>query len=216
MSPRDSSSWSQTDYDEREEFARNVKVSLLGVTPSTICGSFIPRGKSTVSSDWEDWCEGIFETIIGPSFTQAFQLGQRMQLREIVAFDRELVDSLGDKVSASLINAARPFMEGKEEMRGNREWIKYVEKVRADEAPGHLPILFALHSILFRMPMASALQSYAWFEWKMGHASIDISRSAGIPEAPPQEFLRVRQSIDQVLCSGENSDCDGRPKLKVI
>ena len=34
--------WSQSKYDEREEFARSVKISLLGVTPTNVA-SFRPN-----------------------------------------------------------------------------------------------------------------------------------------------------------------------------
>lgn len=188
--------WSQSEYDESEEFARAVKVSLLGVTPAGK-GSFRPSG-GRIGDDWAEWCENLFSDGIGPIFRDAYHLGSQLKLREVVILDEVLATHLG-VLSPDLIDAARPFMEGKENMRGHREWRKYTLKIQAGEAPGHLPVVFALHSVLFRMPLACALQAYAWLEWKMGHRAIEQLRQAGIPEDPPGIFLEVKNPIIRIL-----------------
>lgn len=188
--------WSQSDYDEAEEFARAVKVSLLGVTP-TGKGSFRPA-IDRIGDDWAEWCDQRFAVGIGPIFRDVYHLGSQLKLREVVILDEVLATHLG-VLSPDLIEASQPFMEGKENMRGHREWRKYVLKIQAGEAPGHLPVIFALHSVLFRMPLACALQAYAWLEWKMGHRGIERTRQAGFPEDPPGVFLEVKEPISRIL-----------------
>lgn len=188
--------WSQSEYDEAEEFARAVKVSLLGVSP-TGKGSFRPS-EDSIGDDWAEWCEKLFAQGIGPIFRDVYHLGSHLKLREVVILDEVLATHLGD-LAPDLIEASHPFMEGKENMRGHREWRKYVLKIQAGEAPGHLPVIFALHSVLFRMPLACALQAYAWLEWKMGHRTVNRTRQAGIPEDPPALFLEVKEPIIRIL-----------------
>jgi len=194
--------WSQENYDEREEFARSVRISLLGVTPCTGV-SFRPT-QSTLNDDWRNWCEKVFCTIIGPVFRETCQLAAELKLREIVELDLMLGQNLGG-VSAGLIKAARPFIEGKENMRGHREWRKYMLKIDSGEAPGHLPVVFALHSVLFRLPLTCALQAYAWLEWKAGHLAIGKYWQAGCAEEPPDQFLEVKKQIVRII-HPESSD----------
>lgn len=205
--------WSQSDYDEREEFARAVKISLLGVTPIAGAASFKPR-KSSVDEDWADWCDSTFERITGPVFHDTYNLAAELKLREIAAIDQKLTVQLGE-TSPGLIAASRPFIEGKEQMRGHREWRKYVLKLESGDAPGHLPVMFALHSAMFRLPLTLALQSYAWLEWKTGHHAIDKSRSAGYPDEPPPLFLEVKPHISRIINPPREED-DLESGLRVV
>ena len=191
-----SARWSQWDYDEKEEFARSVRVSLLGVTP-TGEASFRPSGEALVS-DWENWSKTIFASTIGPFFRDAFELGTEFRLKELALLDvtlgKEIPELSGDLIAASL-----PFIEGKEKMRGNRDWAKYIRKIESGKAPGHLPVVFALHSVLYRLPLAGALTAYAWFEWTRGHESIGKASLAGDPDSPPSSFLTVKLYIAEII-----------------
>ena len=152
--------------------------------------------------------------MIGPIFRDTFHLGTNLQLREIVELDEALGANLGEN-SANLIAASQPFIEGKGEMRGHREWRKYILKMEADEAPGHLPVIFALHSVLFRLPLVCAMQSYAWLEWKLGHYLVEQSSLAGYPEEPPPLFLEVKPEIARILTQKPIED-EGNPGLRVV
>lgn len=199
-----SSFWSQSDYDEREEFARSVKVSLLGVSPRGVA-SFQP-GSETIAEDWAIWRRLPFAEGIGPVLEQTYRLASALKLREVAELDHFLGEKLGAELSRSLIDAAKPFIEGKDQMRGNREWRKYCLKLENGEAPGHLPVMFALHAVMFRLPLACALQAYAWFEWKTGHLAIGKSSQAGYAEEPPVLFLDVKQEIAQIINPGPSDE----------
>ena len=193
-----SARWSHWHYDEQEEFARSVRVSLLGVTPAGVA-SFRPDEDSLVS-DWETWAATIFANTIGPSFRDAFELGCEFRLRELALLDVALGKEIPD-LSDDLAAASRPFIEGKEQMKGHSDWGKYVRKIESGKAPGHLPVVFALHSVLYRLPLASALAAYAWFEWMRGHESIGMLALAGEPESPPQCFLTIKPHISAIIRS---------------
>ena len=207
----DSASFLGQDSDS-DAFSRNVKFSLLGVSPYYEA-SFAPFSDQTLADDWQEWCSSVFAKILGPSIRDAVILGQSMQIREIADIDRSLTNQLGDELSQILTAAGKPFTEGKENMRGHREWSKYTALIEAANAPGHLPIVFALHSVLFRMPLAAALQTYCWLEWKAGHRMVDRTVSAGYPEDPSPLFLIAKDSIAEVL--QPDSD-DQSPTLKAI
>ncbi|MDF1816911.1 MAG: hypothetical protein P1V20_32220 [Verrucomicrobiales bacterium] len=212
MRPSDNSAlWSQNDYDESEEFALSVRLSLLGVSPSGPA-SFHP-GVATLASDWRAWCDVVFREAVGPVFRETVELAPGLKLREIAVIDKALGTQIGES-SARLIEASRPFIEGKDQMRGHREWSKYIRKIESGEAPGHLPVVFALHSVLFRLPLASSLQAYAWFEWKSGHNAIGKMALAGVPEDPPALFLEVKAHISQIL--NPPAPDESEPGLRVV
>lgn len=197
---------------EGKTFATNVRVSMLGVSP--IYGaSFSPFSDQTLGDDWEEWCHFTFKLTLGPAIRDTIKLGESMQIQEITAIDHRLTEELGEELSQVLIEAGLPFRQGKENMRGHREWSKYMAAIEASAAPGHLPIVFALHSVLFRMPLASALQSYCWLEWKAGHRALEQQHSAGHPEAPPALFLIAKETISKVL---KPESEEGFPQLKAI
>jgi hypothetical protein len=194
--------WSQESYSEKEEFARSVRISLLGVSPSGL-GSFCPKA-ATLEGDWQEWCQNIFGQTIGPIFRDTYHLATELKLREIADLDVVLGEKLGH-ISPALIAAAHPFVGGKENMRGHCEWRKYRLKIDSGAAPGHLPVVFALHSVLFRLPLTCALQAYAWLEWKTGLITIGKYSQAGIPEDPPAQFLEVKNQIVRIIHS-ESTD----------
>ena len=187
------SSWSTTDYDEREEFSRSVSIALLGVTPEG-SASFVPKTETSLPSDWVSWCEDIFYEIIGPAFCATYEFGSQLKFREVAAIDEKLGLQL-PAFSRNLIENSRPFIEGKEEMRGHPEWVRYVRKLESGKAPGHLPIVFAIHSILYRLPLATSLLAYAWLEWKSGYRALGLESKAGDSDDPPPVFLEAKKQI---------------------
>lgn len=187
------------------EFAWSVRVALLGVSPNGL-SSFQPSSR-TLGDDWAGWLEGLFAPVLGPTIRETHLMGQEFLLREIAAIDRGLVSQLSPPCSSALMGASLPFVEGKEHMRGHREWSRYVAKLDSGEAPGHLPVIFALHSLLFRLPLTSALLAYAWLEWKSGHRSAGLAAQSGNPEFPPDLFLLIQDWIAPVIsCRDGNND----------
>ncbi len=203
--------WSRQEEGE-EEFALAVRLSMLGVSPVGL-GTFELDCYDSLYERWQLWRRGILLEVVGPAFCQAYELASRLHMREVVAHDESIGLTLGEPMSERLRDASIPFVEGKNEMRGHREWQKYTGMMAAGEAPGHLPIVFALHAELFTMPLASALQAYCWYEWKMAHRHIDMPDHAGYSYEPPEMFLGVRDDIAQVLTAGES---EGQADLRVV
>lgn len=207
----DFESLSHVDSDHSEVFSRSVRISLLG-TGLQRPSSFLPDSLDALPNQWAEWCNSPFETILGPALREAINLGQSMQLRELVVIDEALKKSLADASKAS-IRASKPFIQSKENMRGHREWSKYIDKIDQGQAPGHLPIVFGLHAVLFKIPLAIALQTYAWAEWKAGHWAIEQSRLAGHPESPSPLFMIVTEPISRILAPSSETDV---PELRAI
>ena len=192
-----SAGWPQGKYDEAEEFARSVRLSLIGVTPRG-AATFRPAADS-ISLDWDTWSSTTFSQYIGPLFCEAYQLGLRFQLREIARLDAELPGMLCPEICGDLVAGAVPFVEGKDEMRCHPEWKKYQKLIKTGRAPGHLPIVFALHSVLYHLPQSCALAAYAWYEWVRGNCWAGCGDGAGKPESPPAPFMRIRPQIARLV-----------------
>ncbi len=189
--------WTKTTYDDREEFSRFISISLLGVTPEGPA-SFVPRTRSTLSDDWLTWCEETFRRVIGPDFCSAYDLGHHLKFREVAAIDFRMARSL-PALSPCLVRASRPFVQGKHEMRGNPEWERYTRKMASGEAPGHLPVVFALHAVLYKLPLTSALLAYAWLEWKMGNRVVGQSVESARVSGPSPLFLEAKKQIPALI-----------------
>ena len=157
---------------DESEFAFARFVSLLGVTPKNP-GTFFPGETVSLPVAWQSWSDSYFSPVIAPAFVATFQEGMASRTDEIVEIDRNLGKSFPDEMLGRSRLAGEPFFEGKEEMRANRAWTRYSSAVAEGNAPGNLPIVFALQSALFQLPLPSALGAYAWFELRTRNASHD-------------------------------------------
>lgn len=117
---------------------------------------------------WESWLERLFLPILAPHFSTVHRLGGEGKAQEIRSLDLELSKHLSAHETERSCLAGARFLDTKSGIRAERVWTRFVESVRCDQCPGHLPTFFALQTALFQLPLASALATYAWFELESG------------------------------------------------
>ncbi len=191
-------------------------VSRLGIEVRSP-GTFVWDSRGDLAAAWRLWLETWFAPVLAPAFVKIHRLAEEMRPDEIAAQDRALDHALSETLRARSLASGRAFLEGKSEMRANREWTRFAELVAAGGTPGHATTLFALQSALYHLPLAPALSAYAWFELESGllpHTGYrDRNGSAN-------EVLEVFASAIphvQVAISGERGDfSDESPRLRAI
>jgi len=190
------------DPDHDESFEHFV--SLLGIEPR-LSGTFSAGPKTSLQEAWDAWRQSLFLPLLAPSFLQAYDCGIRARTQELQEIDQNLDEKLPSSIRKRSVKAAAPFFEGKSQMQGNREWLKYQERVENGDTPGHLAIAFALQSALYHVALIPALSSYAWFEFRSREGK-------GISAAPTEEEVRIFAAIlpdVSVALSGERDDSTG-------
>lgn len=189
------------DPGDESEFAFARFVSLLGITPNS-AGTFCPDKGASLESAWTDWAERYFSPVLAPAFVSAFRYGMESKSEEIAETDRDLVAQLPDDLAVRSREAGIPFFEGKDEMKANRVWTRYADAVEKGNSPGNLPVVFALQSALFQLPLSSALGSYAWFEFRSRKDGA-IQKSAG--DGEKAVFSRILPKVT-VAVAGKFGD----------
>lgn len=155
-------------------FARAI--SLLGVSPETPATFFFDE-RGYLPTAWQLWQDQWLGPHLAQNFVDAFHCGSDFRIHELQAIDTLLDIQLTESVRERSKEAAIPFLEGKEEMRANREWTRFADRIASGETPGHVCVVFALQSALYRLPLASALSAYIWFEFRSGLPR-DLSRES--------------------------------------
>lgn len=153
--------------DELDGLALARLVSRLGVeavTPAT----FLWDGKSSLVLAFDLWLIGSFGPILAPALIEVHRLATAYRLDEIAAIDRRIDASLDAAAKSRSLTTAKAFLEGKDEMKANREWTRFAELATKGTTPGHTATLFALQSALYHLPLVPALAAYAWFELESG------------------------------------------------
>lgn len=150
-----------------EEVSLARAISLLGVTPE-VAATFLFDNRGDLPRAWQLWQNKWLAPHLAPNFVEAYECGSQFRINEVQAVDSLLDVNLTEQLRERSIAAGKPFLEGKDEMKGNKDWIKYVDRVEKGQSPGHVSVIFALQSALYHLPLASALSAYIWFEFQSG------------------------------------------------
>ena len=185
---------------------------MLGVTPER-AATFAPAEGIPLSTAWNNWRETWFRPHLAPAFVESYLCGIASRIDEVQSVDSLLDPAIPEEMNERSRKAAKAFLEGKTEMQGNREWLRFAERIEAGETPGHISVVFALQSALFHLPLPSALSAYAWFEFRSREGK-------GIPPEATEEEKVVFASILPdvgVAVSGKSDDSgDGPGTLRAI
>ena len=194
------------------ESARAIEIALLGVsieTPAT----FAPDLRGNLGSAWQLWIETHFVPVFAPTFADVHRLAGEGKWNEIVKIDGELDGRLSSAMRQRSLSAARQFLEGKSEMRSHREWIRLVEKIESGETPGHVLVVAALQTAMYRLALIPALTSYAWFEFQSGVKGSG-EHSEVFLQIVPHLKLAVFEKDGDDTAAAENDD--GSNHLRVV
>ena len=155
------------DEDDPEVVLFSDFVALLGITP-VYPGSFFDETTSNLAVAWGNWRKNWFIPHLAPAFAKTLNFATAQKVNEIAELDRDLEKAFTSAISTKSKSAARAFLEGKSEMQANREWQRLTHLIEDEKTPGHLATLFAFQSALYHLPLASALRSYARYEFHCG------------------------------------------------
>lgn len=198
------------DEDDPEVVLFSDFVALLGITPVSP-GTFSPEIEARLGESWDHWRSNWFSPHLAEAFSGVFQFAAAQKVNEIAEIDRGLEQAFPEELSERSKAASRAFLEGKSEMQANREWLRFTKLVDEGKTPGHLTTLFAFQSALYHLPLASALRSYARYEFYCG-------RSAASRLEPAEEnqiFQRILPDLTVAL-SPNISDDSGTNHLRAI
>lgn len=155
------------DPDDAEGFALARLISQLGVHPESPA-TFVWDDRGDLARAWTLWLENWFVPHLTGTFVEVYQCAAAFRLKEIAAADNRLDGVLTESLRARSLKVAKSFLEGKSEMRANREWQRFVDRIASGEVAGHTTTLFALQCALYHLPLGPALSAYAWFELECG------------------------------------------------
>jgi len=200
--------------DELDGLALARLVSRLGVeavTPAT----FLWDGSGPLTPAFDRWLAGSFGPILAPAVIEVHRLATAYRLNEIAAIDLRIDESLDAAAKTRSLAAAKAFLEGKDEMKANREWTRFANLVSRGSAPGHTATLFALQTALYHLPLVPALAAYAWFELESGlpRAYRDL---AGTREEVLRTFAATLPHVRVAMDRDRDESDDGFPQLRAI
>lgn len=130
-------------------------------------GLFWPAPQAAFAAAWKSWLGGLFRSTLAPAMRRAHSHASGGRVEELAQVDRDLdaaLLALSPSLAERSRRASEPFFEGKAEMRGQRDWERYRRIVAEGSSPGHLPVVFAFHAALYRLPLAQTLIAYGRLE----------------------------------------------------
>ena len=200
--------------DELDGLALARIVSRLGVeavSPAT----FLWNGEGPLARAFDLWLAGSFGPTLAPALIEVHRLATAYRLDEIAAVDQRIDASLDLGAKTRSLAAAKAFLEGKAEMKANREWTRFSERVALNKTPGHTATLFALQTALYHLPLAPALAAYAWFELESGlpRGYRDL---AGTREEVLRTFASALPHVRGAMDRDRDESANGFPHLRAI
>lgn len=170
--------------DAREQGLADA-ISRLGATDALAAGTFFPPerlGSLTFAAAWADWLERDFEVWLGRRFVEVYHCVGRMAGERIIEIDHEIDGRLEDRARVRGRASAKPWLEGREEVRRQPQWVKYLRAQAAGETPGQITVIFALQSALFHLPLLPALTAYVHWEGVNGLAAMAGGKRLSVVE----------------------------------
>lgn len=150
-------------------------IARLGATDATGPGTFFPAeraGGLDFEAAFEDWRTTLFLPWLGPRFIAVHLAAARMETERIQEIDREIDTHLSPAARQRSLEAARPFLEGRTEIRSQPQWVKFLQAAEQGRTPGHLPTIFSLQAALFHLPLLPAMTAYVNLEGANGLAAM--------------------------------------------
>lgn len=199
------------DSDDTEGFALARLISRLGVQPHSPA-TFLWNQRGDLSRAWSLWLENWFVPHLAGTFVKVYRAASEFRPDEIQAADKGLDAVLTAALRKRSLVVAKAFLEGKSEMRANREWSRFVERIERGGSPGHTTTLFALQCALYHLPLAPALSAYVWFEMESGLPRTGYRDREGSAAEVLAVFQAALPHVSVALRGdhGENDGADSR------
>jgi len=185
-----------------EGFSLANFITRLGVVPGPPA-TFLHDEGGEIAATWRLWRETWFTPHLAPAYVDAC----------LEAVDHRLDAALTGPVAERSRAASAPFLEGKAEMRAHREWRRFAEAIERGDTPGHVAVVHALQSTLYRLPPASALAAYAWFEYQAGSGR---RPSADAEPTDDPVFAEILPEVSVAVRGGNGDDEPDSGHLRAI
>ncbi|MCB1231353.1 MAG: hypothetical protein KDN19_13860, partial [Verrucomicrobiae bacterium] len=146
-------------------------IARLGATDALEPATFFPPerlGGLDFEAAWHDWLAQVFEAWLAEKFIAVHLAAAEMASDRIAAIDREIDARLDEPARLRGREAARPYLEGRSEVRRQPQWVKYLRAQANGEIPGQLTTIFSLQAALFHLPLLPALTAYVNLEGANG------------------------------------------------
>lgn len=189
-------------------------IARLGAADAKGPGTFFPPERSgglDFAAAFEDWLSTLFIPSLGPHFVSVHLATARMESDRIQRIDHEIDAYLSPVARQRSLDAARPYFEGRTEIRSQPQWVKFLQAAERGQTPGHLPTIFSLQAALFHLPLLPALTAYVNLEGANGLAAMadgdrwDLDRFA---EIYPEGAESARLVFQAVGATDESRDDD--------
>lgn len=189
-------------------------ISRLGVVPSSP-GTFLPGAPASLATAWREWVDSLLLPLLASPFAAAHRLAGGIRPTEIALIDRDLDGRLPLPLRTRSLSAAKAFFEGKNGMSGHREWSRYAAMVEQGGSPGHLPVVFAVQTALYHLPLATSLAAYAWFELESAlRASVRDEPGSG--NLCLELFASTLPALQVAINPEPNELPGGAPRLRIV
>lgn len=199
------------DAGDARELWRADAIARMGAADARAPGTFLPSGPGpAVAAGWERWLGDPLEAWLGRAFVDLHRAAGRMDAEGLVAIDRTIDRRLDPEARARSREAARPWLEGRTEVRRQPLWDKYQRARASAGAPGHLPTVFALQSALFHLPLLPALTAYVIFEGVNGRAAVEPGKRRD-PEAFASRHPEALEAVRRVFRAASEGAADTWP-----
>ena len=194
------------------QFTENFATSGWGDLPSSgrnrsgpfggECLSFAPAAEAHFAGVWSIWIEQVFGAHLLDAMVAVMSLARADHSRDLLAVDARLAAQLPPEAVLRLRRAGHDMLRGMDGLRGSRPAQKLAAAAERGETPGLFPIVFALQSAIYNVPLRAALIAYGRLEWR-------AARDAhGGPRDEPDEassaliLARIDSRLDPAADSG--------------
>ena len=203
------------DADDAGGFALARLISQLGVHPGSPA-TFLWDDRGDLSAAWTIWLDNWFAPHLVGAFLEVYRCAASYHLDGIEAADTLLDAALTESLRSRSLKVASAFLDGKSEMRANREWQRFADRIARGEARGHTTTLFALQSALYHLPLGPALSAYAWFELESGLPRTGYRDKAGSADEVLSVFRTALPHVSVALRGDRDENGGGSSHLRAI
>ena len=130
------------------------------------CLSFAPAADAHFAGVWAHWVDHIFRPHLLDAMVAVMSLARADHTRDLLVEDARVASVLPPETIIRLRRAGHAMLSRMEGLRGSRPALKLGAAADRGETPGLFPIVFALQSAIYNLPMRVALVAYARLEWR--------------------------------------------------
>jgi hypothetical protein len=135
------------------------------------CLSFAPAAGAHFAGVWSHWVEHVYGAQLLETMRAVMAATRLDHTRDPLVLDAELASFFAPDTVLRLRRAGHAMLHRMDGMRGSRSALRLRAAADRGESPGLYPIVFALQSAIYNVPVRAALVAYARLEWRAARDS---------------------------------------------